>query len=232
MTFIALIIGFMIAVQFQTVQEPVVRDTRDTWQLREDLLQEKERQLSLLREIQSNEEKLEKYENERARNKENILKDTLNELKAEAGLTAVEGPGLVISIEPAIEELLLGKEINTISPELLWRLVNELNQFGADHVSIEGQRLINSSVIREINGETNVDGLALDTFPIEINVTAQNLETAQKLYNHMQVSKSSEDFFIDNLRLSISEPQAKVVIPAYQDTIRIRDIELAETKGG
>jgi hypothetical protein len=48
----------------------------------------------------------------------------------------------------------------------------------------------------------------------------------------MQVSKSADAFFIDNFRLSISEPQAKVVIPAYQDTIRIQNIELAESKGG
>ena len=40
--------------------------------------------------------------------------------------------------------------------------------------------------------------------------------------------KSADDFFIDNLRLSISEPQKNVVIPAYQDTIRIQKLELAE----
>lgn len=41
MTGITLIVGFMIAVQFQTIKEPVVRDTRDTWELREDLINEK-----------------------------------------------------------------------------------------------------------------------------------------------------------------------------------------------
>ena len=30
MTVITLIIGFMTAIQFQTVNEPIVRDTRDT----------------------------------------------------------------------------------------------------------------------------------------------------------------------------------------------------------
>ena len=32
----------MIAIQFQTVKEPVVRDTRDTFAVREDLVKEKE----------------------------------------------------------------------------------------------------------------------------------------------------------------------------------------------
>lgn len=232
MTLITLIIGFMIAVQFQTVQEPIVRDTRDTQQLREDLLKEKELQLSLIREIQSNEEKLGKYETEMAQSKEKILKDTLNELKSEAGLTETSGPGIVIEIAPIEEELLLGKPVKSISPDLIQLLVNELNQYGAENISIQGQRIINSTVIRDINGETKVDGYALDQFPIEIKITVEKIQTAERLYKQMQVSKSADEFFIDNFRLSISEPQAKVVIPAYQDTIRIQKLELEETKGG
>ena len=42
MSVITLIIGVMMAIQFQTVKEPVVRDTRDTFELREDLVKEKE----------------------------------------------------------------------------------------------------------------------------------------------------------------------------------------------
>ena len=41
-TLITIIIGFMIAVQFQTVKEPVVRDTRNIWELREALTKELE----------------------------------------------------------------------------------------------------------------------------------------------------------------------------------------------
>ena len=51
MSVITLIIGVMLAIQYQTVKEPVVRDTRDTFELREDLVKEKERYLSLSREI-------------------------------------------------------------------------------------------------------------------------------------------------------------------------------------
>ena len=232
MTIITLIIGFMIAVQLQTVQEPIVRDTRDTRQLREDLLNEKELQLSLIREIQSNEEKLKKYETERAQSKESILKDTLNELKAEAGLTETEGPGLLIDIEPLEEELLLGKPVQPISPDLLQQLVNELNQYGAENIAIDEQRIINSTVIRDINGETKVDRHSISGFPIRIKVTVKNDEAAKRLYNQMQVAKSADDFFIDNLRLTISEPQQQVVMPAYQDTIRIQNLELVDSKGG
>ncbi len=232
MTVITLIIGFMTAIQFQTVNEPVIRDTRDTSQLREDLVKEKELYLSLVREISANDERIEKYETERSESKEQVLIDTLNEFKAEAGLTAVEGPGIVINILPVNQELLLGKTVEPISPYLLNALINELNRFGASQISIAGQRMINTSVIRDINGITKLDGYPLDTFPIEVKVAVENLDVAEKLYNRMQVSNSAEEFFIENFRLSISSPQPNVSIPAYKDTIQIRYMELADSEKG
>ena len=88
---ISAVVGFMIAIQFQTVKKPVERDTRDIWQLREALLKEKELQSSLLTEIRSIEEKLLAYDSERKQSKEQALRDTLEELKVEAGLTEVTG---------------------------------------------------------------------------------------------------------------------------------------------
>ena len=49
--------------------------------------------LKFIREIDSNEEKIEKYETERVQSKEQVLKETLNELKAEAGLTEIQRSG-------------------------------------------------------------------------------------------------------------------------------------------
>lgn len=232
MSLITLTIGFMLAIQYQTVKKPVVRDTRDTWELREDLVKEKERYLTLLREINSNEEKIEQYETERVQSKENVLKETLNELKEEAGLTEIESPGIIINIEYAHEELLLGQTINPISSYLLQSLINELNRYGANHIAIDENRLINNSVIREINGETKVYGYTLDQIPIRIKVGVQDIKTAEELYKRIQVSKSSEEFFVENYRLSASTPLSKVTIPAYKDNIRIRHMELAETEKG
>ena len=47
-TIIAFITGIMLAIQFQTVQDPVVRDTRDTKLLRAALEKEKELQAELI----------------------------------------------------------------------------------------------------------------------------------------------------------------------------------------
>ncbi|EFV79503.1 DUF881 domain-containing protein [Cytobacillus pseudoceanisediminis] len=224
-TFITVIIGFMIAIQFQTVKEPAVRDTRDTWQLRGDILKEKELQLKLLREISSNEEKIAQYETKRKQSKEQVLRDTLEELKMEAGLSEVTGPGIIISIEPVHEELLLGKQADSVSPDLLKRLVNELNMYDAKHISIGGRRIINTTVIRDINSETMIDGFALNRLPIEVKVITENTQSAEKLFNRMQVSNTAEEFFIDNLRVKVEKSAEPVTIPAYDEALRIRHME-------
>lgn len=230
---IAAIIGLMVAIQFQTVREPEVRDTRDTWQLREDLMKEKELQSKLLLEIRSNEEKVAKYETERQQSKEEVLRETLTELKDEAGLTEVTGPGLTLSIAPAFNLVVDGDNPPSISPDMLKRLLNELNMYGAQQVSIDGERVINTTVIRDINRVTKINGHSLNRFPIEIKVIVENAEAAEKLYNRMKVSTVAEDFFIDNLEVKVNRPENELIIPAYQDAIRIRYMEpVKKDKGG
>jgi uncharacterized protein YlxW (UPF0749 family) len=230
---IAAIIGLMVAIQFQTVREPEVRDTRDTWQLREDLMKEKELQSKLLLEIRSNEEKIAKYETERQLSKEEILRETLDELKIEAGLTEVTGPGITLSIAPAFNLIGDGDNVPSVSPDMLKRLLNELNMYGAQDISVDGERVINTTVVRDINRVTKINGHSLNRFPIEIKVIAANAQAAEKLYNRMKVSTVAEDFFIDNLEVTVNRPENKLVIPAYQDTIRIRYLDsVKKDKGG
>lgn len=231
---ITFIIGFMIAVQFQTVQKPIERDTRDIWQLREALLQEKELETTLLNKIRSNDEKLTSYESKKKQSKEETLKSTLQELKVEAGMTPVTGPGIVLKIEPVMENIRLGEPVTKIvSPDLLKRLLNELNMYEAKYVSIDGQRVINTTVIRDINSDTKIDGHTIKSLPIEIKVIADNKQIAEKLYNRMQGSKSTEEFFIDNLRLTISPPSENITIPAYDNPIHILFMEPVKAdKGG
>ena len=229
---IAAIVGFMIAIQFQTVKKPVERDTRDVWQLREALLKEKELQSNLLTEIRSNEEKLSAYESKRKQSKEQALRTTINELKLEIGLTEVTGPGITLKIEPIYENITLGEPVSkVISPELLKRLLNELNMYEARYVSIDGSRVINTTVIRDINSQTKIDGHTINSMPIEVKVVVDDLKTAQKLSNRMQVSKSTEEFFIENLKLTVSAPNSAVTVPAYDNPIRIRNMDAVKEGG-
>ncbi|WP_019152871.1 DUF881 domain-containing protein [Robertmurraya massiliosenegalensis] len=232
-TLITMIVGFMLAIQFQSVQKPVVRDTRDTWELREALQKEMELQSRLIKEIRSNEEKLANYETERKQGQEQTLRTTLDELKEEVGLTDVTGPGVKIEIDVIDNALIFDQSEQMLSPQLLRRLLNEVNMYGAKHVSIGGQRVINTTVIREIAGETKINGRSLRKFPIDILIITEDMKTAKNLYNRMLVSNAIEEFFIDNLKMTIVEPQLNISIPAYEDSIRIRNIESVKSdKGG
>lgn len=233
-TLIAAVVGFMIAIQFQTVKKPEERDTRDIWQLREALLKEKELQSNLLSEIRSNEEKLSAYESKRKQSKEQALRDTLQELKTEAGLTEVSGPGITLHIEPVIEDVQLGTPVTTtvVSPELLKRLLNELNMYEAKYVSIDGQRIINTTVIRDINRETKIDGHTIRTLPVEVKVGVDSMNNAEKLSNQMKVSKARDEFFAESLRLNVSSPSPNITVPAYENPIRIKHMEPIKEGGG
>lgn len=126
-TLLTTIFGLMLAIQFQTIKEPIVRDTRDMWELRDDLKEEQQLQVKLLSEIRKYDEIIETYKLEENENPEAALKETLNVLKEEAGLTEVEGPGVIITIDRLFSEDILGMELDNISPDLLKRLINELN---------------------------------------------------------------------------------------------------------
>jgi uncharacterized protein YlxW (UPF0749 family) len=228
-SFLTMIFGLMLAIQFQTIKEPIVRDTRDMWQLREDLKKEQQLQVELLSEIRKYNEIIETYEAEENQNPEVALKETLNVLKEEAGLTDVTGPGIIITINRLFSEELIGEPLPNISPELLKRLINELNSYDAEEISIQGRRVINSTVIRDINGQTKIDNYSLHTYPIEIKVIAKN---ADKLYNRMNASTTDEDFAIDNLSLSVSNPIDSMTIPAYEDTIRVKNMKPLEIEEG
>ncbi|KIL44799.1 DUF881 domain-containing protein [Jeotgalibacillus soli] len=230
-TLIMLVVGFLIAVQFQSVQQPESRDTRDMWDIRQELLKELEQQSVLLTEIQKHEQTIRQYEQDQAASSEQALKDTLNSLEQAAGLTPLTAPGITITLEPVMEELLLGIPVGQVTPELLKRLVNELYRFDAEHISIDSKRLITTSVIRDINGETTVNGLPLSDLPVMIEVITKDMESAEKLYNRMQASVLMEDFFIDNIRLTVSEPGRNIEIPAYEDTIRVRYMEPVSDEG-
>lgn len=230
-TAITVIIGFMLAIQFQSVNEPKVRDTRDIWQLRQALAKEMKTQSHLLEQISDQETKLEKYQTEMKGSKEEALKQTLHELKKEAGLTNIDGPGIILTIVPIEEELRMGTPAGYVSPDSLKRLVNELNRYGARHIAIDGQRVINTTVIRDINGATKVGGYTLNTLPFDIRVIADTKEAAANMHSRMQISSIADDFFIDNLKVEVSKPKGDVVLPAYEEPLRIRNVEPVEEKG-
>ena len=74
----------------------------------------------------------------------------IENLKAQAGLTALEGNGVIIRMDDSKATVNIGENPNlyVIHDEDILRIVNELRAAGAEAVSINGQRLIATSEIR------------------------------------------------------------------------------------
>lgn len=80
-TIVLLIIGFMLAIQFNTVQNPETRDTRDIWAIRQELSKETETHSELLSEIYVLDQTILKYGNMVSESAELALQDTVEQLK-------------------------------------------------------------------------------------------------------------------------------------------------------
>lgn len=220
----------MLAVQLRSTKDPVVRDTRDIWELRQDLKRELQLQQQLLLEIRRSDDQLAAYEQARSTDQEAALRKTLAELKEEAGQTDVQGSGLILTIEPFYPESYVGPVVRTVSPELLKRLVNELNAYGAKEIAIANARLTNTTAIRDVNGVTKVGNVNISSFPLEVKIIADDVSA---LHHHLSVSPLFDDFVIENLQLTVSESVSTVVIPRSDEKWHIRYMETvhAEKEG-
>jgi uncharacterized protein YlxW (UPF0749 family) len=224
--FICFLFGVMIAIQINSLKQETEIESRSTWQLRENLTNAMKTETKLLQEIQEIDELIAQYETEKVQSGKTILTDTLKELRLEAGLEEWEGPGITITVTRAEEFIEAGDSDPYISPSVLHKLINELNRYGAQAISIGEQRITPYSTIRFIEGETKIDGYPLRDFPLHIKVITEDEETAEKLYNYMQVSTIADDFFIERFRISISEPKQNIVIPAYNGDFKIKTMEI------
>lgn len=202
----------MLAVQYNTVQNPTERNTADIWGIRQELSAEKERHSELLTSITDLTGVVDKYEDADFDNPELLLQETVNKLKEQAGILPTSGPGVTLTIDPSEELMQFGYEIKPISPELLIRLMNDLYRYNAEAIEIDEKRVTYNTAIRDINGKTTINSEPIEKTNIKINVITQTLEQAEKLKNRLLASSFQDEFYIDNLVLSIHDAQQNVRI--------------------
>ncbi|MGE7982728.1 DUF881 domain-containing protein [Solibacillus sp. NPDC093137] len=221
-TIISFIIGFMLAVQYNTIQNPTERNTVDVWEIRQQLFAEQEQHSELLRAISELTETVNKYEDAEFDNPEILLQQTVDQLKERAGILPVEGPGLTLSVGSSPELMGLGYEIKPVSPELLIRLINDLNRYNARAIEIDGKRLSYNSAIRDINGKTTINSEPIQNTDIEINIITFTYEQAEKMKNHLLASTFQNEFYIDNLVLTIHEAEQNIQIDSVAPVQKIK----------
>ncbi|MFP3322177.1 DUF881 domain-containing protein [Planococcus sp. SIMBA_160] len=227
-TAILFVIGFMSATQYNTVNTDDRREYRDTWEIRQQLSREKQMHSELLSEIGLLDDTLAKYSDKANQDPQAVLRETVEDLRSAAGFSQITGPGFELEVSPSPEAMALGSEITEIPPDLLIRLVNEINRFDGIELSIAGERVINTTAIRDINGYTTVNTDPISTPPLTIAITAKSMEEARKLHSYLSASAIHEDFYIDDLTIAISDPQEQLTLPAFDEEIRMEYLEAGE----
>lgn len=225
---VCLLVGFMIAILYNSKHQEQPADNRDLWEIRMALMEEQEKQQQLYKDIEENEKLLSQYEEQSEQEQIDALKESIHTLEITAGLTEKKGPGVQITLEPIFvdnEEAMSYPELNA---ELLQYLINELNNYGATDIAIGIQRLINTSPIRNVNGKLYVNNQPIGDLPIQINVFSNDHE---KLLNHLKVSNMNEYFALERISI-ISEVREEVIVPPYHQPIDFEGVELADIKGG
>jgi uncharacterized protein YlxW (UPF0749 family) len=117
--------------------------------------------------------------------KENTLIDSLysqsRECKKIAGMTNVHGTGVTISIDNSKDEYVSASSNIVYEYNLILNLINELNAAGAEAISINDQRIINTTEIRTAGNSLMINKIPVIA-PIEIKAIG-NIKTLSASIN-------------------------------------------------
>ncbi|MBP1763080.1 MAG: hypothetical protein H6Q65_138 [Firmicutes bacterium] len=205
---VCVVLGVMVAVQFRTTQD--IRSTIP-FQRIEDLSQrlsqtEKERDA-----LQQQVKELSQASNSEATSKEQEL------VKMGAGVVALQGPGISVSIDDSKRASKPGENPNLylIHDDDILKVINELWAAGAEAMSINEQRLIASSEIRCAGPTLSVNNTRYSP-PYEIRAIGdpQTLENALRMRGGVV-----ETLQFWGIQITIRK-QDVVNIPAYKGTFR------------
>jgi uncharacterized protein YlxW (UPF0749 family) len=113
-----------------------------------------------------------------------ILNEQLQAVKVSAGLVAVHGPGVTVTMDDSRQKPPSGMEFDYIVHDSDIRtVVNELWIAGAEAISINGQRVVASTGIRCPGPVTQINGVPISPpYVIKAIGPADTLESALKVY--------------------------------------------------
>ena len=156
--------------------------------------------------------KLNEYKNSQQSSEEStqLLEDELQQINMILGKTNVEGEGIIITIKDATEEK--ATDVSKIKADDLLTIVNALKLAGAEAISINDQRIINTTDIVYIN----------DSF-IKVNqqrILAPYVIKAIGNQSHMESGLVGSGGYIDELKQlgheTSIEKSSRITIEAYE----------------
>ena len=173
--FVCIILGIMLAVQFRTN-----KDISSTvpFQRIEDLSQQLIKAEKEIKELTKQNEEL------KQKSEEELIAKNLQTTQMAAGLIAVEGPGIIITIDDSKRVGKLGENPNLylIHDDDILKVINELWAAGAEAMSINEQRIVTNSEIRCAGPTLSVNNTrSAPPYEIKVIGNAKNLESSLKM---------------------------------------------------
>lgn len=167
-----LVLVFCIMIQLNTIENAtntVGQSGKDS-ELKDEVLKWKEKYDTTYAELEDAEEELEEERKSSTGEDETSIEkqNRLNELNTYLGLTDVTGGGIIITVQDNTSSSLVTSS-DLVHDGDLRAIVNEAKNIGADAISINGQRIVSSTVISCVGAVVQINGESIGApFVIEI----------------------------------------------------------------
>lgn len=221
---VCLVLGLMISLQLRitSAEKSSTNSVRTGDNAIEEIEELTKQKKDLANKVQEYQKKVDEYEKSAASVDDTTskMKEELDNLRVLAGLTDVEGEGIIIKISPIVD--VTTKELRSVDDGDILDTVNELLASGAEAISINDERYITTSTIREAGKMIRINNSKFNSsepFIIKAIGNKNVLEGAFKM------ASSVADVIKANGREFSMEKKQKVKILKYNKNIEYKYIE-------
>lgn len=217
---ICVLLGMMLVWQYKSVnynQSIASLQNKRTEDLKEELIKLQKTNSELRTRLQELKEENMVYEQVRAGDDEaaKLLQKALEEARIFAGLVPVKGKGLIITLE--------NNEFATVQDDDIFEVINELRAAGAQAISVNEERIVAMSEIRNAGNNIMINGVPMKSpFVIKAISDPDQLERSLSMIGGV----------LDELRewqLKVSLKKSdEVIIPKVRDDGSVIKIDLLE----
>lgn len=225
---ICFLIAFIVTIQVRTVnvsESDILRLKREN-ELRDEVNQWKDAYNNSSEKIIELNEKINEYQKVSAESNDDValIKEELDEAKVIAGLTEVNGKGIVVVLDDkkALEDIALDagyydSNVFLIHDIDIMTIINELVLNGAEAISVNGQRITTFTGIRSVGPVIEVNGVKMSA-PYEIkaignpDILSTNINLRGGKVNELRALKINIDI----------KKEEQIIVPAYEGTLNIK----------
>ncbi len=233
LTAVCLLLGFVVSLQLKSVTINYASsntEVKRAEELQKDLLKEKTKNEELYSQLMQMKNEVEQYRkiSEENGNVSQVLMEQVNMAETLAGLSAVEGTGVVVTLKDATgEQTALQDAQNSIIHEGdLRTIINELLASGAEVVSLNDERLVSTSSIRCVGPTVMVNNTRIaPPFVIKAIGDSKTLEAGLLIKDGIVEVLKSYGISVD---IQISD---KVAIPAYKGAVTFKYAQKVKQTG-